>query len=209
MESDPRLRGAYGSPDAAAAAAAAPVHPGVSDRPGGATAQAYEAEHAEDDRPSSALRDAAWRIGELKEYASYYVAAKLDSYKISARNLVMYGALGLLGAVAGATFVVMATVLLLLGISEAISALCGWLFGPGWMWIGPLLVGLLVLGVLAAGVIFGLKWLTKTSHKRMVNKYEDRQRRQRAAYGHDVEERAKAAERREERPATGAGRAAR
>jgi hypothetical protein len=76
------------------------------------------------------------------------------------------------------------------GVAWALGALFAHWFGAGWFWLGPLLVGLLILGGLAAGVIFGLKWYTRTSHARLVAKYENRQRQQRIDYGHDVEQRA-------------------
>jgi len=141
-------------------------------------------------RPGAALKDALGHIGELKEYASYYVAAKLDGYKVMATNLGIYAVLGVVGAVAGCTVVSMAVVLLVGGVAWALGALFAHWFGAGWFWLGPLLVGLLILGGLAGGVVFGLKWLTRTSHARLIAKYKDRQRQQRIDYGHDVEQRA-------------------
>jgi hypothetical protein len=143
------------------------------------------------EHPAEAVKHAVSYLGELKEYAGYYVSAKLDSYKSSAVNLGIYAVLGLLGAVVGAAMLATAAVLLLWGLAEGLGALAVHLFGGGWHWLGPFLVGLILLGGMAAGVIFGLKWFTRTSHSRLVAKYEDRKRRERIEYGFDVEQRAR------------------
>jgi len=154
------------------------------------------------EHPAEAFKHAAGYLGELKEYAGYYVSAKLDAYKSSAVNLGIYAVLGVLGAVVGSAILATAAVLLLWGLADGLGSLFAHWFGSsGWHWLGPFLVGLIVLGGMAAGVIFGLKWFTRTSHSRLVAKYEDRKRRERIEYGFDVEQRA-----REERAAASAGR---
>jgi len=144
------------------------------------------------EHPAEAIKHAAGYVGELKEYASYYLSAKLDGYKASAVNLGIYAVLGLMGAVVGSAILATAAVLLLWGLADGLGTLFAHLFHhPGWHWLGPFLVGLLILGGMAAGVIFGLKWFTRTSHSRLVAKYEDRKRRERIEYGFDVEQRAR------------------
>ena len=54
------------------------------------------------------------------------------------------------------------------------------------MWLGALIVGLLVLGGLAGGIVFGMKKITNTSRKALVEKYDNRQRDQRINFGEDV-----------------------
>lgn len=142
-------------------------------------------------QPGAALRDALGHLGELKEYALYYLGAKLDGIKVGVRNLVIYAVLGLIGAVVGATALVVTVVLLMQGLAGALSHFFSWLINPNWAWLGPFLLGLLILGGLAAGVIFGLKWFTRTAHSSLVAKYENRRRQQRNDYGHDVRERAR------------------
>ena len=132
--------------------------------------------------PADALRDVGAKFAELKEFASYYVAAKLDSYKITARNLGIYAALGVIGLIAGSAIITTAAVLLLVGLALAI----GKPFDPDQPWVGALVVGLLVLGGLVGGIILFMKKLTNTSRKRVVEKYENRQRDQRIYYGEDV-----------------------
>src|SRR5829696_1380155 len=43
--------------------------------------------------PADALKDAAARLGEVKEYAGYFLAAKMDGWKASFRNLGIYAGL--------------------------------------------------------------------------------------------------------------------
>ena len=132
--------------------------------------------------PTEHLKQAMSRIGELKEFASYYAGAKLDGIKVTLRNVGVYAALGIVGLVATSAIVTTAVVLLLVGLALAI----GKPFDPDQPWVGAVVVGLLVLGGLAGGIIFGMKWLTNTSRRKLVQKYENRQREQRTNFGEDV-----------------------
>jgi hypothetical protein len=132
--------------------------------------------------PAEAFKDVGARLGELKEFASYYVAAKLDAYKVTARNLGMYAALGIVGLIAGSAIISTAAVLLLVGLAIAI----GKPFDPDQPWVGAIVVGLLVLGGLAGGIIFFMKKLTNTARAALVEKYKNRQRDQRIQFGEDV-----------------------
>src|SRR6476646_4187897 len=94
------------------------------------------------EHPAEAIKHAASYFGELKEYAGYYVAAKLDSYKTSAVNLGIYAVLGLMGAVVGSAILATAAVLLLWGLADGLGSLSAHLFNsPNWHWLGPFLVG--------------------------------------------------------------------
>lgn len=135
--------------------------------------------------PGEAWKAAFSSLGEAKEYASYFVGAKWDAVKVSLRNLAVYAVLGLLGMAVGMAVLATAAVLLLLGLAAAL----GDLLWDKW-WAGALIVSLLILGGLAVGVVVGMKWMTGSSRKRTVDKYERRQREQRHLYGHDVRERA-------------------
>lgn len=184
-----------GTASAAAAGSAAGASGAGGASAGAATASGYSASMgdvgmSDDDSgsasnghgPTDAFRDVGGRLAELKEFASYYVGAKLDSYKVSLRNLGMYAALGIVGLIAGSAIITTAAVLLLVGLAVAI----GKPFNPDQPWVGALVVGLLVLGGLAFGIIFFMKKLTNTSRKRLVQKYENRQRDQRIHFGEDV-----------------------
>ena len=144
---------------------------------GGAGANGHGAGHT----PGEAFKEAGARLGELKEFAAYYVAAKLDSWKVTARNLGMYAALGIGGLITASAIITTAAALLLVGIAWGLGALLWHQY-----WLGALLVGLLVLGGLAGGTIFFMKRLTSTARKQLVEKYENRQRDQRINFGEDV-----------------------
>lgn len=132
--------------------------------------------------PADAFKDVGVKVGELKEFATYYVAAKLDALKVTGRNIGIYAALGIVGLIAGGTIISTAAVLLLVGLALAI----GKPFDPDQPWVGAIVVGLLVLGGLAVSIIVFMKKLTNTSRKRVVEKYENRQRDQRINFGEDV-----------------------
>lgn len=171
----------YRAPDIAGAP---PRGRAASTDPGGAAAEEVYAGTPPDPQQSAAdaMAELGKRFGELKEYAGYFVAAKLDGVKITVRNIGVYAVLGILALIAGSAVVTTAVVLLLVGLAFAIGAI----FEYDKPWFGAIVVGLLVLGGLAAGVIFGMRWLTNTSRKALVQKYENRQRDQRINFGRDV-----------------------
>jgi hypothetical protein len=168
-----------------AGATSGPYASGGAGRGEAASGNGHGGNGAQGAAPTDALKDAAARFGEVKEYAGYLVAAKLDGWKATFRNLGIYAALGLVGAIVGGALMATAAVLLLVGIAHGL----GDLLWDKW-WLGDLIVGLLVLGGAAAAIIFGMKKLTGTFKKQLVAKYEDRQRQQRVNFGHDVQERA-------------------
>jgi len=64
-------------------------------------------------------------ISELKEYASYYVAAKVDGVKRTVRNIGLYAALGVVGLIAGGAIIATAAGLLIVGLAQGLSRLFG------------------------------------------------------------------------------------
>jgi hypothetical protein len=132
--------------------------------------------------PADAFREAGTRLAELKEFASYYVGAKLDGVKVSFRNLGIYAALGIVGLIAVSAVITTSVVLLLTGLAFAIGAM----FKQDRPWVGAIVVGVVVLGGLVGGIIFGMKKLTNTFRRQLVQKYENRQRDQRINFGEDV-----------------------
>jgi hypothetical protein len=159
---------------------------------GGRLDDSWENDPARADRaPADAFKDIGSHLGELKEYASYYLAAKADGIKASVRNLGLYAVLGIVALMAGAAAVVTATVLLLVGIAGAISAIFRSDYTlPDRTWIGEITVGLLILGGIGLGTMLFMKKFSAASRERTVKKYESRQQHQRIQYGHDVHERA-------------------
>jgi len=129
-----------------------------------------------------ALRGVGEKLGEIGEYVGYFISAKLDGLKVTARNIGVYAVLGIVGLIALSTVVTTAVVMLLVGLAMAI----GKAFDPDQYWVGALIVSVVVLGGLAGAVIFGLKKLSNTSRSALVRKYEERQRQQRVRFGRDV-----------------------
>src|SRR5437870_4853124 len=94
------------------------------DTPGGGfTGYGAERESGAADAPPSSSSDAApaaaWseafeRFGEARDYAKYYVKARLDALRLSVRNLMLMVALGIVGAIAGGALLVTSVVLLCL-----------------------------------------------------------------------------------------------
>src|SRR4051794_10920841 len=86
-----------------------------------------------DPTPASAFTDFADRLAEVREYASYYVKARVDRMKVSVRNIAVMAALGIVGLIAAGALVVTAVVLLCQGIALGLATLFG-----GRMWLGDL-----------------------------------------------------------------------
>jgi hypothetical protein len=155
---------------------------------GGAAGDGHDPASRADVSPADAFKDAAARLGEVKEYAGVLVAAKVDSLKLSLRNIGIYAALGIVGGLVGIGMLITAGVLLMQGL----AGLIGEIFPEKWEdWGGPLVLGLVVVTAAVVGVLFAMKSITGSSRKRTIEKYENRKRDERLAYGHDVAERAR------------------
>ena len=135
--------------------------------------------------PGDALRDAMAQIGELREYAVHYLAARFDVLKLSVRNAVLWIAIGILAILAGVAVVVTAIVIACVGLAQAIAAMLG-----GRMWAGNLIVGIVLIAAIVVGIWLGMKRLFSASLTRTVERYERKLRRQRLERGHDAKERA-------------------
>jgi hypothetical protein len=136
--------------------------------------------------PAEAFSSASSRLAEIKDYASYYLAAKLDGYKSSAKSAVLYAVLGLLGAVAGTAILATAAVLFVRGIAEGLAILFN---GRGWL--ADLLTGFLLLALILGGTYFVVAKLIGKSLTATKAKYDAKNREQFAKHGHNVHERAK------------------
>jgi hypothetical protein len=132
------------------------------------------------------LREGLSRLAEIREYAGYFVSAKLDSLKATGLSVLTYVIAGVLGMVLAAALVGTAAVLLLLGFAHGL----GELFHH--VWIGEVIVAAVILGGIAGALLFGMKLLPRIMQQHLVSKYEDRQRKQRSQFGHNVAEQARA-----------------
>ena len=136
--------------------------------------------------PQESVQRLTRLMAETKEYAAYYLGARLDSIKASVRNLGVYAGLGIVGLIALSAFVTTTVVLLLVGMALGINRLT-----YSW-WIGPFVVGAVFLIVIAVGAVFGVKMVMSSFRKATVNKYEQRQNWERGQFGRTVAERAAA-----------------
>ena len=134
--------------------------------------------------PTDAIRDAVAKLAELREFAAYYVAVKIDALKVTARQVGILAGLGLVGAVAGAAVVVTAIILLLRGIDGALTALIGH------QWAADLITAAIFLAIPVIGILVGMRILTRTFKTSTVHKYEERKRQERQQFGRDVRDEA-------------------
>lgn len=137
---------------------------------------------------SAVIGDVTKHLREAADYGTYFLSAKVDGVKTSLRNVALYAALGLVGAIVGVSVLVTAAVMLLSGL----AGILGTMFGGRYN-LSSFLVGLLVLAGVVVGALVFFKKFTAASRQRTVEKYESRKHQQRAQYGHDVDERSAAA----------------
>jgi uncharacterized membrane protein YgaE (UPF0421/DUF939 family) len=103
------------------------------------------------------------------------------------RNLGIMAAVGVLALAVAVTLVVTATVLLCIGIAQALAAAM-----HGTAWAGNLIVGAGLLLILFGAAILGSRMLASAARKRTMQKYELRQEKQRRDFGRTVADRAAA-----------------
>jgi hypothetical protein len=136
-----------------------------------------------------AFAAAAAHLKEIRTYAAYYVAATVDGFKSSVKSALVYAAAAVLGGIAGAAILTTAAVLLVLGISEGLTLLFG-----GRVWLADLVTGVVLLGLVLGMTYLLIGKIIGKSRTATRDKYEAMKREQFAKHGHDVHERATAAE---------------
>ena len=75
--------------------------------------------------PAEAFRRLQQQVGELQAYLTHFVSAKIDGLILSARQLALWTALGLVALMAVGGLVVTAVVLVLVGAAEGFARLFG------------------------------------------------------------------------------------
>src|SRR5262245_26252131 len=90
------------------------------------------------------LQQLAAQLGELHEYSSYYIRARMDRVKLTLRRAVAYSMLLVLATFAVFATVVISVWLLLIGLAEGLGSALG-----GRLWLGNIVVAILVLGMIA------------------------------------------------------------
>ncbi|MBI3863348.1 MAG: hypothetical protein HY290_15770 [Planctomycetia bacterium] len=122
---------------------------------------------------------------ELGAYCSYYLTARADSARLGLRNALVSLTLAALAFVVVASLSVTAIWFVLNGAAEGLGVLFG-----NRHWAGSLLTGSLLAAGLGGGMWCIVIRLKKTARERTVAKYENRNSRQQARYGHNVADRA-------------------
>lgn len=135
--------------------------------------------------PEEAFRRLLQQLEELQAYSSHFVSAKVDGLMLSARQLLLWAVLGVVGLLALAGLVVTAIVLCLGGAAGGLGSLFG-----GRLWLGQLVVGGGLLILLTLGILIGVRTWQRRARQQKVQQYDERQRQQRAAFGHSVADRA-------------------
>ena len=147
-------------------------------------ARAYTTPGEQEPSPAEALRRLQQQVGELQAYVTHFVSAKIDGLVLSARQLALWAALGVVGLTAAVGLVVTAVVLVLVGAADGFAQL----FGGRW-WLGALVVGVGTLVVLALGIFIGMRTLQSRWRQQKVQQYDERQLQQQATFGHSVADR--------------------
>src|SRR5437764_3238045 len=119
-------------------------------------ARAYTTPGEQEPSPAEALRRLQQQVGGLQAYVTHFVSAKIDGLVLSARQLALWAALGVVGLTAAVGLVVTAVVLTLVGAADGFARL----FGGRW-WLGAWGVGGGTCVVLAQGIFIGSgTWLS-------------------------------------------------
>src|SRR5688572_4666270 len=125
------------------------------------------AEEAEDRPATSSLRNLIDDFRRIRELGAYYLTAKKDRLRLSVRQAVIWGAVGLLGLCVLLTVLTTAVVLLLVGLASGL----GQAFGDS-AWLGPTVLGGGLLLLIAGTTTAVLAWLGKSFRRKTVEKYE-------------------------------------
>jgi hypothetical protein len=161
---------------------------GVHSDPRGATPQApigVEDHGKPGYEPPRPLDGIMQQVREFVEHANLYVEARKDMLRATVRSLIVKAVLGVVGAIAGVTLIIVAVVQLMSGAAKGL----GVLFGERY-WLGELVVASTVFLVLVIGAFVGIKLLTKSARERTIKKYERRQQAQRQRFGRSTTDRA-------------------
>jgi len=136
--------------------------------------------------PEEALRRLIQQLEELRAYGTHFVSAKVDGFIVSARQLLVWAGLGMVGLMGLAGLVVTAIVLFLDGAATGL----GLLFG-GRLWLGQLVIGGGVLVLLTLSILLATRTWRHRARQQKVQQYDERQLQQRTTFGRSVADRAR------------------
>ena len=123
------------------------------------------------------------QLAEAVEYLAYLLATQVDRVKLKVRNLVLLVILGAIAGIAGLAFVFCTVWLLLSGIAGGLGELLG-----DRPWLGGIIVSavILIVGGLACWIVY--RRVKSSGLKSIRRRYEERQAKQRARFGREVEQ---------------------
>jgi hypothetical protein len=121
------------------------------------------------------------QLAALLEFASHYLTARVDLFKLSILRLLLLGIVWLLAVVILAGLVLTGTVLLGVGLAEGLSRL----FHS--YWLGYLVAGAAILGGFIGVCFLTRSLLLRSSYRKSVARYDARRARQRATYWREAE----------------------
>jgi hypothetical protein len=151
------------------------------------SAQTADEPHQSAPAAHEAIGDAGeWKrikqqAGEVIDFLSYYLEARVDILKLRGRRFLLHLLLEIDGVLVVAGTLVVAITLIFIGVAQGLSQVFA-----GMPWLGPLITGLALLGIVSLVVWWWVADRSKVAHNRMVEKYEHRKSHQRARFGHDV-----------------------
>jgi hypothetical protein len=146
---------------------------------------ANSSEPGSESAPPEAFDQLLKQVAELREYVTYFVTAKTDSARLLVQKVIIWVALGFMGMIAICSVVATGVVLLLTGLAGGLTVVF-----DGRVWLGNILAGFLVLAILGLGSFIGVRKWRQSSQMRTVQRYEQQQLEQQAAFGHSVSQQA-------------------
>jgi hypothetical protein len=133
------------------------------------------------------IRTLYLRLGELFDYAAYYLLTRIDAGKHYLKRKILWLSIVALTVLACAGATVTAVVLLCAGVADGLSDLLGH------RWAGELLTGVLLLAVTAGAGYWLMNHLVGQSKRERMMKFEKMRARHRQRYGHDIADAARQA----------------
>src|SRR5688572_30171488 len=106
---------------------------------------------------------------ELYAYFSHFIRAQIDILKLSGRQIILWAAVGSLGAVVVVSALVMGVVLFLSGLATGVGTAVG-----GALWLGQIIVGLGFLILFGIVLLLGWSRMQSRSRSQKVQDYAER-----------------------------------
>jgi hypothetical protein len=127
----------------------------------------------------------AKQLAELREYIAYYLNAKVDMANARLRSAAVCVFFAAVAGLCIAAAVVTAAVLLVVGVAEGLTVLCG-----DRPWAGKLAAGAVILGAVWAVTWLGKSSWERSAQRKSAEKYARRRVKQWKRFGRGVRQRA-------------------